>query len=306
MDVRLRKAAAVQHDLVAVWQLRAAGWSRWMVEHRASREGWRPIHDGVYALGQAPLTQRQLRIAAVLTAPRTYLFAESACACHGFAEWDGSYEVVVRPGSGGPRRYPGLLVARSIQLEGRTTRRDGIPIVTPPAALISVAPRWDRWRLGRAFRESIRLKTTTANDIARALQGQRGTGVLRDLCDRYATIPYHRCRSDAESRALEILHDAGIEPPLVNVRVNGPRPDLTWRRRRLIIEIDGPQFHLFADEDARKQAIWERAGYEVRRLPSDDVYFRPERLLALAPPNVPNAGPWTSHRDVRARSRRGR
>ena len=271
---------------MARWQLTAVGWGRHAVEHEAGRRGWRRIHDGVYAVSQAPLTQRGRWIAATLTAPHTFLFAESACACHGFAEWDGDYEVVVRAGSGGPRRFPKLLVARSTALRGCRTRRAGVPIVTPPAALISVAHRWDRWQLGRAFRESIRLKTTTANEIARALRGQRGTRVLRDLCDRYATIPYHRCRSDAECRALEILHDAGVEPPLVNVRVNGPRPDLTWRSRRLIIEIDGPQFHLFADEDARKQAIWERAGYTVRRLSSNDVYFRPERLLALAPPNV--------------------
>lgn len=289
MDVRLRKAAAAQDDIVAVWQLRAAGWSRWMVEHRAGREGWRQIHDGVYALGQARLTQRQRWIAAVLTAPNTYLYAESACACFGFADWDGD-EVVVRPGSGGKRSYPGLLVARSTALEGVTTRREGIPIVTPPMALVSVARRWTVWQLGRAFRESIRLQTTTANDIARALRGQRGTRVLRDLCDRYATIPYHRCRSDAECRGLEVLHDGGIVPPEVNVRVAGKEADLVWRRRRLIIEIDGPQWHLFADQDALKQAIWERAGFTVERIPSDDVYFHPERLLALAPPNVPIAG----------------
>ena len=41
-------------------------------------------------------------------------------------------------------------------------------------------------------------------------------------------------------------------------------------------------------EDARKQARWGAAGWEVRRLPSDDVYEHPYRLLALAsPPSVP-------------------
>jgi len=282
MDVRLRNAAAAQDDIVAVWQLRAAGWSRWMVDHRAAREGWRQIHDGVYALCQAPLTQRQRWIAAVLTAPHTYLFADSACACHGFADHRGGDEIVVRPGSGGRRQHPGILVARSTELGNHTMRREGIPLVTPPMALVSVAARWVSWELERAFREAIRLKTTTANDISRALNGQRGTRVLRSLCDRYATIPYHRCRSDAESRGLEVLHDAGVPPPEVNVRVAGREGDFVWRNRRLIIEIDGPQWHLFADQDAIKQAIWEGAGYTVRRIPSDDVYFRPERLLALA------------------------
>ena len=107
------------------------------------------------------------------------------------------------------------------------------------------------------------------------------------LCDRYATIPYHRCRSDAESLALEILHDAGIEPPRVNTRVAGAEADLHWPRHRLIIEIDGAQFHQFPEEDARRTAIWEAAGRTVRRIPSDDVYHHPARLVRLYRSNVP-------------------
>lgn len=257
-----------------------------MVQHGAQRGRWRRIHQGVYALSQAPLTRRQRWVAAVLTAPGTVLSHHSAGDCLEFRPWDEGYETVTRPGSGGPKRMGALLVARSTTLEGHVTRKDGIPVVTAARALVDLAPNLERHQLGRCFRESIRLKTTTANDISRILAGQRGTRVLVDWCDRYATIPYHRCRSDAESRALEVLHDAGILAPKVNVRVAGREADLVWRPRRLIIEIDGPQWHLFAEEDAIKQAKWEKAGYTVRRLPSDDVYFRPERLLALV--NVEN------------------
>ena len=38
-----------------------------------------------------------------------------------------------------------------------------------------------------------------------------------------------------------------------------------------------------ATEDRRKQRIWEAAAWTVRRLPTDDVYAFPERLIALAP-----------------------
>lgn len=279
MDAHLRRLAAGQQDLVAAWQLTRVGWTEKALRHHAAQRGWRRVHAGVYALGQAPLTQRQVWIAAVLTAPRTFLAGPSATACWGFHE---SYErgvVVVRPGSGGRRRHGSLLVSRSTRLEGQTTRRDGIPIVSAPRALVDVAPGLERHRLGRAFRESIRLKTTTANDISKLLSGQRGTAVLVDLCDRYATIPYHRCRSDAESRALEILHDAGVPRPKVNIRVAGCEADLVWRPWRLIVEIDGDQFHQFPDEDARTETAWRGAGYTVRRVPSDDVYFHPQRLL---------------------------
>lgn len=286
-DVRLVGLLAKQEDLVSWWQLRELDWSESAINDWVRKNGWRTIHRGVYAAFRGPLTQRQRWIAAVLTAPGTHLCGPSATALHGFHAWEGGYETVVREGSGGPRRYPGLEVHRSTTLTGQRTRRHGIPVVVAERALVDVAPRLDEQRLARAFREAHRLRCLTADSLAKCLNRQRGTALLAELCDRYATIPYHRCRSDAESRALEILHDAGIEPPEVNVRINGPRPDFTWRRHRLIIEVDGAQFHEFADEDARKAARWEAAGYRVRRIGSDDIYRRPERLVALYRSNVP-------------------
>lgn len=282
MDVRLIRLAERQADLVAGWQLRATGWTRAMIEQRVHDHQWRVVHPGVYALTRAPLTRRQLWIAATLSAPGTVLSHASAGACWAFRPWQGAFEMVTRHGSGGPRLIGSLRVARSSTLDGQVTETDGIPIVTAERALIDLAPALGTTQLGRGFREALRLKTTTANAVSRALHGQRGTAALVALCDRYATIPYHRCRSDAECRALEVLHDAGVAPPAVNERVAGVEADLSWPARRLIVEIDGPQFHQFAEEDARKQAIWERAGYSVRRIPSGHVYHRPGRLIALA------------------------
>jgi hypothetical protein len=285
MDAHLYLASK-QDDIFARWQLTDRRWSDDLVRSRARVEGWRTIHSGVYTRLHGPLTQRQLWIAAVLTARTTYLDGLSAGACHGFHEWTGPYEMVVRPGNGGSRKYPGLLVARSQTLVGATTRVAGIPVVTAERALVRVAPLLTEGQRGRAFRESIRLKVTTANDIARALNGQRGTAGLRSLCDRYATIPYHRCRSDAECRGLEVLCDAGIPLPDVNVRVAGREADYVWRKWKLIIEIDSKEFHPFPADDAAKQARWEAAGYTVLRIWANDIYYRPTMLLALV--NVPN------------------
>jgi len=45
----------------------------------------------------------------------------------------------------------------------------------------------------------------------------------------------------------------------------------------------GPgQFHQFADEDARKVAVWRAAGFTVRRVPSDAVYDAPTALIVAA------------------------
>lgn len=286
MDVRLKRLAARQADLVAAWQLAAAGYSPDMIKHRLSKWGWRKVHRGVYALTHAPLTQRQLWLAATLTTRDSYLSHASAAACWGFRPHKSNYQIVTRPGSGGPRQMGTLLVLRSKTLEGNTTTHNGIRITTAARTLIDLAPNMSAKETGRAFRELIRLKLTTTQQLSETLDNHpthRGTHLLRDMTTRYSTLPYARTRSNAEGKALEVLHDAGIEQPKVNIHVAGEEADLTWPEHKLIIEIDGPQFHMFKDEDARKQRKWAKAGYVVRRIPSDAVYNDPERLVALAP-----------------------
>jgi very-short-patch-repair endonuclease len=262
----------------------AAGATRRMVNQRVEQQGWRLIHPGVYAMTQAPLTRRQLWIAATLTSPASVLSHASAGACWGFRSWEGKFEVITRPGSGGPKRCGSLLVCRSTTLAADTTYRDGIRITTAARTLVDLAAGIDDKATARSFREALRLKVTTPADVRATLtrhQGRRGTKVLGDLAARYATIPYHRTRSDAESLALEVLHEAGIDPPRPNMRIAGEEADLVWPKRRLIVEIDGPQYHQFADEDARKQRLWEKAGYIVRRISSAAVYDEPAALVAL-------------------------
>ena len=283
MDAHLRRLAARQSDVIAAWQLRRIGWTWGKIEHHVSRFGWRRLHPGVYALNSSPLTRRQLWFAAVLTAPGSVLSHGSAADCYGFHRFDRGFEVISRPGRGGRRRHPRLLVFRSTTLAGNTTRHRDIPITTPARTLIDLATGLDAKRLGRAFRESIRLKHTSARLVLRTVdkhRGRPGTPALSALAERYGAIPYHRTRSDAEARALELLHDAKVPPPRVNVHVAGEEADLVWPERKLIVEIDGPQYHRFADEDARKQTVWEGAGYVVRRVPSDDVYDAPASFLA--------------------------
>ena len=230
------------------------------------------MHSGVWLLTQGSVTRCQRWLAATLTTPETYLSHASAGACHGFYDFDGMFEVVTRPGRGGPKRIGKLLICRSTKIDGHTTVKDGIPITTPERTLIDLAPHIDEKALRRAFRESIRLGTTTQAKIHAAVTSgskRRGTALLSELAQHYEHIPYRRTRSDAEGFALEQLHDAG-RAPRVNVRIAGEEADLV--SGNTIVEIDGPQFHQFPEEDARKQRRWEEAGYEVRRLSSDAVY----------------------------------
>ena len=124
----------------------------------------------------------------------------------------------------------------------------------------------------------------TLGDSLGRYRGRRGSRALAGTVARYAGLPIERARSGAEVRALEILRAADLPLPRLNIRVAGEEADLSWPGFRMIIEIDGGPFHLDVGEDERKQRVWEAAGWAVRRISADDVYERPNRLLALAPP----------------------
>ncbi len=224
---------------------------------------------------------------AALTAPGRYLSHASAGSAYGFRPWSGSYEVVTRHGTGGPERFGPLLVCRSRTLAGNTTSLASLPITTAERALADLAHRLGAREFARCVREALRLRVTTCARIQVMLLGAQGRNRprrLAALAERYARLPIARTYSDAESHALELLDAAGYPTPLVNHPVAGPEPDLAWPHVRHIVELDGPDFHQFPDEDLRKQAAWERAGWTVARLPTDAVYDNPDRLLAAAEP----------------------
>lgn len=272
-DVRLVAVLRAQLDLVAWWQLAALGWTRRSIESRA--RDWQRVHDGVFACQLGPLTREQRWLAATLTAPGTLLAGHSAGACLGFRPWRSAIESVVRWGSGGPEMLDGVYVRRSLTLADEVAWHGPIPITSPERTLIDLSPHLTSEQRGKATREALRLGLITVPSLVAALarhRGRRGTRALWDLAERYRDLPLHRTRSDAEGKALEQFKLAGLPIPSVNEEVGRFEADLIDHERKRIIEIDGPQFHLFPDEDARREAEWEARGYRVVRRPSPAVY----------------------------------
>jgi hypothetical protein len=285
-DVRLRKLAERQYNRVARAQLLALGLSHHAIQHRVDRGALTVVEQGVYALPPVLADPRGAWMGATLTAPDTFVSHASAGAAYGVARDPRGFVVVTRPGSGGRCRHGGLLVCRSTTLDGETTTMDGIPITTPERTLLDLSAWATEKDLARSVREAIRLGHTSLPAIVEALERhrrRRGATKLRGVAARYSGLPLERARSGAEVRALEVLRAAGCVMPDLNRRIAGEEADLSWRRERRIVEIDGRPFHSDVGEDERKAAAWRAAGWSVDRIGSDDVYERPERLLALAP-----------------------
>ena len=270
---------------MARWQLRHAGLSKAAAESWAA--GLRVLHDGVYLTGWGVVTQRQRWWSAVLTAPGTVLANASAGGLHGIRRPPASVDTVARVGSRGRRTEPGLLVSYSLTLAGDLLNVDGLPATTVERTIIDLWPHLAPPERVRMLREAFRLRRTTTTRMLAALRvhrGRRGVESLRAEVLVLGGLRLDRCLSDAEAFAVAYLHEAGVDAPEVNQRIAGHRADLSWPAHRLIIEIDGPSFHVLRDADIATMRRWEAAGYTVRRIPSDVLYADPSTLLRLAPP----------------------
>jgi hypothetical protein len=274
----------MQDGVVARWQLIRAGLSERSADCWV--RGMQPLHDGVHLAGLAPPTQRQLWWAAVLSSPGTVLSHASAAACFGLRPVVGPVVTVTRVGNRGREHSPGLHVSYSLTLRNQVTEHDGIPITTVERTIIDLWPHLPPRARSRLLREGLRLGATDAMlmmSAIRAHRGRRGVASLRVEVEKLARLRLERCRSDPEAWAVALIADAGLAAPDVNERVAGEEADLSWPAARVIVELDGPSYHVLRDADIRKMKAWRAAGFDVRRLPTDAVYQAPERLLALVP-----------------------
>ena len=287
MDVRIIELAARQHNRFARRRLVELGVPTRTINNRVDQNLWVQVHRGVFAFAPVLEDERGRWMAATLTEAGSVLSIVSAAAAWGFWADPRDIEIVTRDGSGGPRRIDGVLVYRSDTLDGDVTHLHGIPITTVPRTLLDLAAHFRGARLARCVREAIRLGLTTTSEVMECLlgryRGRRGSRRLARALAEYEGLPVNRARSASEVVALQILKRAERPQPRFNQRVAGEEADFHWPAHRLIIELDGPDFHRDVAEDLRKQANWEAAGWRVERLPSPAVFHEPERLLALAP-----------------------
>jgi hypothetical protein len=284
-DARIAGLAGRQFNRVSRAQLEALGVSKDAIEHRVAAGRLVIVAQGVFAL--APVLDDEpwgRWMGATLTHPGSLLSRLSAAVAWGALSREGRFVSITRPGTGGPRRHGDILVHRSGHLDGDRTELRGVPITSIARTLIDITHEVGDRALARAVREAVRLRLITLYELADALgryRGWRGSRRLAATVARYSGLPIERARSGAEVRALEIVRAAGYERVGLNLTVAGEEADLVFPGKRRIIEIDGGPFHLDKGADARKEAAWTAAGWEVRRLPSSDVYERPAALLSL-------------------------
>ena len=267
---RIFELATRQHGVVARWQLTLAGLAE--REFGYAWRGLRRVHQGVRAVGDLSQLGRYMA-AALALGPAAVVSHVSALMLLGLLPHaPGDIHVSV-PGYNGRRRRGGIEVHRLARLAAGTCL--GIPVTSPTQALKDA--KLPRHLLYRALEEAEKRRyqvTLPLNDVVR----------LRQATEGYT-------RSPAEAEALLVMAEHGLELPLVNHQLNGVEADFHWPHPRLVLEIDGWEFHKERrqfEEDRRRELVHAAAGWRVVRASALQVFETPELLVrAIAPAVTP-------------------
>jgi very-short-patch-repair endonuclease len=255
-DRRAAGRAAKQHGVVTTAQLREAGLDDDAVRWRRRTGRLHRVHRGVYAWGHPSLSREGWWMAAILASgPEAVLSHRSAAALWRLLTLrEGACEVSVPSAAGRAKRAGIRLYRRQALPAGGCTRRDRIPVTTPPQTIadlrtVASAPEWRR-----------------------AVRQAEVLGLSTGLPDRDAT------RSELETMFLRLCRRAGMTPPQVNARLGGYLVDFLWRRQRLVVETDGYRFHRGRsafEEDRRRDLALRALGYDVIRFSYRQIAAEP-------------------------------
>lgn len=182
----------------------------------------------------------------------------------------GTVEVVIAHGETRPEHTIGRVhVSRRLGPDQVTTL-DGVRLTTPARTVVDLAGRCSSVHLEDCL---LHLRRRTPGRTCLL-------GVVADLLEREAGDSY------LEDRFFAVLARAGVRLPLaqVTISVDGhdDRVDGFWEPERLIVELDGDEFHrtrVDRQEDAARAARLTGAGYGLIRFTYDDVKDRPAYVV---------------------------
>jgi very-short-patch-repair endonuclease len=165
------------------------------------------------------------------------------------------------------------------------TERFGIPVMTVERTLVALAETESRFQLESALKAALRSASLRLDALDLVLQheiGRRGSGRLRALANEVAPVD-PKSRSSLEDQFMSACLRAGLPRPRVNALIEGLEVDLLWNRERLVIELDGFEYHrdrLAFERDRERDAHLARAGYRVIRFTFRAVEDRLEECIS--------------------------
>ena len=242
-------------------------------------------HRGVYLLGHVARTRYTDEMAAVLACrPRSLISHHTAAYLWGSCPKpaDGIVDVTVIGRKA--RHREGIRTHRVAELmRADLAYVNRIPVTSPARTLLDMAPALTDRGLELALHEALALRRTTiarVKAVLRRYPGRPGSRRLRVLAD--PTKPETLTDSKAAERLYRHLRRSGLPPPQVDVKLGRWRPDFYWPEAKLVVEVDGGDFHSSRpriERDHRKDADLKSLGEDVLRFTGRQVHRDLEFVL---------------------------
>jgi very-short-patch-repair endonuclease len=164
------------------------------------------------------------------------------------------------------RRHVRVHRSRTLQPED-ITHHHGIPVTTPARTLLDLADVLDDASLTRAVDEARLQRLLSLDDLATLLTRSPGRATKR--LRPHVEDARRPTRSAFEDAFLAFTERYGLPRPEVNERIAGYEVDMLWREQRVIVELDGWDYHdgrTAFERDREKDAALLAAGFPVVRI----------------------------------------
>jgi very-short-patch-repair endonuclease len=264
LSLEIATTAGRQHGHVTRGQLRGLGVNdmliaRWCRAGRLIR-----VHAGVYAVGYRRVEPVAIAMAAVLACgPGAVLSHESAAALYGWRRWPRVPEVTAIQ----QRRRARIQshTTRSLP-RADVTRQLGVPVTRPERTIREIEPRLTRKQFTRMVKDAWQERRLDKAAVTRLLG-----------------YPAEPTRSEFEEAFRRFCRRFGLPKAVTLATVHGYEVDALFVAQRLVVELDGWEFHAdrvaFASDRDRDADLLD-FGYETVRITWERLHETPVREAA--------------------------
>ena len=258
-----------QYGVVSTRQLERLGYGRNSVAKAAKVGRLHRIHRGVYVVGYRRLSWRGRCMAAVLASSPSVASHLSAGWLWGLLRYRPETLHVTSPSA---RRAKRSFVVHQADLpDADRVIYEGIPVTSVARTVLDLAVDRSAREIRRQMQRGDDFKVFDLRDMRALLarsNGHRGQARVEAALDGFR--PNHVfTRSGLEERFLEVVREAGLPEPAMNLFVAGYEIDAYWADRRFGVELDVYETHgsrLSFEEDRERDDELLLAGIETTRV----------------------------------------
>jgi very-short-patch-repair endonuclease len=276
-------------------QLYEAGYSRSGIARKVERRRLHRVHRGVYAVGHTRLTAKGRWMAAVLACgDRSVLSLRDAAALHDLRQVGSGAVHVTAPSR---HNLPGIRCHydRALHGEDRTVI-EAIPVTSLARTYLDLAEIVDHGHLIDLLEAGQRQNKLDVRAIEAVIARNPGRHGIRPLTTAIAELsddpPLLQSHLERAFRAL--IRDHGLPEPQYNVYVEDELVDAVWREQRLVVEVDGWNYHRTRrsfQNDRRRDRKLLRAHWRAARFTGDEVTYETGAVAAELS-ELLSDGPW--------------